>query len=283
MALRILTALVLIPPVVYIIGWAPEWLFLLVLIAAVERSLYEYFVISRQAGFKSLPAVGYVACALLCLAQAAELRRHNPSATPGALAFVIVVLALVLTLALALISTADLKQYLGSVSSTVLGIIYIGGTLSCLVPLRFSRQALSPAPGREPVLFLFLVVWAGDMFAYFVGRSMGRTQLFGRVSPKKTVEGAMGGLAGSLFIAWGFARWFWQTADVKTVMLLAVLVAVAGQIGDLVESGLKRCAEMKDSGGLLPGHGGLLDRIDSLIFGAPALWLALALKDLWRS
>ncbi|PYV04890.1 MAG: phosphatidate cytidylyltransferase, partial [Acidobacteria bacterium] len=112
---------------------------------------------------------------------------------------------------------------------------------------------------------------------------MGRTQLFGRVSPKKTVEGAMGGLAGSLFIAWGFARWFWQTADVKTVMLLAVLVAVAGQIGDLVESGLKRCAEMKDSGGLLPGHGGLLDRIDSLIFGAPALWLALALKDLWRS
>ena len=283
MALRTLTALVLIPPVVYIIGWAPEWLFLLVLIAAVERSLYEYFVISRQAGFKSLPAVGYVACALLCLAQAAELRRHNPSATPGALAFVIVVLALALTLALALISTADLKQYLGSVSSTVLGILYIGGTLSCLVPLRFSRQALSPAPSREPVLFLFLVVWAGDMFAYFVGRLMGRTELFGRVSPKKTVEGAMGGLAGSLFIAWGFARWFWQTADVKTVMLLAVLVAVAGQIGDLVESGLKRCAEMKDSGGLLPGHGGLLDRIDSLIFGAPALWLALALKDLWRS
>jgi phosphatidate cytidylyltransferase len=112
---------------------------------------------------------------------------------------------------------------------------------------------------------------------------MGRTQLFGRVSPKKTVEGAIGGFAGSLLIAWGFARGFWQTADVKTVMLLGVLVAVAGQIGDLVESALKRCAEMKDSGGLLPGHGGLLDRIDSLIFGAPALWLALALKDLWRS
>jgi len=282
MALRTLTALVLIPPVVYVIGWAPEWLFLLVLISTVERSLYEYFVISQHAGFKPFAAVGYVACALLCLAQAAELRR-NPSGAPGALAFVVVLLALALTLAVALVSTADLKQYLGSVSSTVLGILYIGGTLSCLVPLRFSRQALSPAPSREPVLFLFLVVWAGDMFAYFVGRLMGRTELFGRVSPKKTVEGAMGGLAGSLFIAWGFARWFWQTADVKTVMLLAVLVAVAGQIGDLVESGLKRCAEMKDSGGLLPGHGGLLDRIDSLIFGAPALWLALALKDLWRS
>ena len=185
--------------------------------------------------------------------------------------------------ALALISTPDLKLYLGSASSTIFGVIYVGGTLSCLVPLRFSRQSLPPAPGREPVLFLFLVVWAGDMFAYFAGRSMGRTQLFERVSPKKTVEGAMGGFAGSLLIAWGFARWFWQTADVKTVMLLGVLVAVAGQTGDLVESALKRCGEVKDSGGLLPGHGGLLDRIDSLIFGAPALWLALALKDLWRS
>ena len=283
MLLRILTGLVLIPPVIYIIGWAPEWLFVLALITTVERSLYEYFVISRHAGFKSLPAVGYVAGALLCLAQAAELRHPNLSATPGALGFAIVILALALTLALALVSTTDLKQYLGSVSSTVLGIIYIGGTLSCLVPLRFSRQSLSPAPGREPVLFLFLVVWAGDMFAYFVGHGLGRTQLLGRVSPKKTVEGAVGGFAGSLLIAWGFARWFWQTADLKTVMLLGVLVAVAGQIGDLVESALKRCAEMKDSGGLLPGHGGLLDRMDSLIFGAPALWLALALKDLWRS
>src|SRR5207253_10770915 len=105
MALRILTALVLIPPVIYIIGWAPEWLFVLVLIATVERSLYEYFAISRHAGFKSLPALGYVAGALLCLAQAAYLRCHNPSATPGVVAFGFVVLVLALTLALQLIST----------------------------------------------------------------------------------------------------------------------------------------------------------------------------------
>src|SRR5437870_13843714 len=103
MALRILTALVLIPPVIYIIGWAPEWLFVLVLIATVERSLYEYFVISRHAGFKPLPAVGYVAGALLCLAQAAELRHRNPSATPGALGFAFVFLALAVTLSVELI------------------------------------------------------------------------------------------------------------------------------------------------------------------------------------
>ncbi len=92
----------------------------------------------------------------------------------------------------------------------------------------------------------------------------------------------MGGLAGSLLVAWGFTHWFWRTADPKTVILWAGLVALAGQVGDLVESALKRGADLKDSGTLLPGHGGLLDRIDSLLFGAPALWLALSLSELWK-
>src|SRR5690242_5133112 len=156
MTRRILTALALIPPVAYVIGWGPEWLFILVLMATVERSLYEYFTISRQAGFQSFPAAGYGASALLCLAQAAEIRRPE---TPGALGFLIVVFVLVLTLASALVSTSDLKQYFASTSSTILGILYIGGTLPCLVPLRFSPRSLSLPPGRELVLFLFLVVW----------------------------------------------------------------------------------------------------------------------------
>ena len=85
-----------------------------------------------------------------------------------------------------------------------------------------------------------------------------------------------------VLVAWGFTHWFWQTGDQKTVILIAGLVAVAGQAGDLVESALKRAADLKDSGTILPGHGGLLDRIDSLLFGAPALWLAWHLKDLWQ-
>lgn len=270
---RILTALVLIPPVIYLLGWAPAWLFLIALVITVERALYEYFLISRQAGLGGFAAVGYVAAALLCLAQWAELRR------PGALASAVLLLLLVLTLALALRRTPDLKQYLSGVASTVFGVLYVGFALSWLVPLRFAE----PDSGRKAIFLLFLVVWAGDICAYFTGRALGRTLLFPRVSPKKTVEGAIGGLAGSLLAALGFARWFWQTADWKTVILLAGLIAVAGQLGDLAESAMKRGANLKDSGALLPGHGGLLDRIDSLLFGVPVLWLALTVKELWFS
>ena len=106
---------------------------------------------------------------------------------------------------------------------------------------------------------------------------MGRTPFFSRISPHKTWEGALAGLAGSLLAAWAYAHWCWSAAPLKTVLLIAAWVGVAGQVGDLVESAIKRGANQKDSGTLLPGHGGFLDRIDSLLFGAPALWLALSL------
>jgi len=129
--------------------------------------------------------------------------------------------------------------------------------------------------GSFLLFFLFLVIWAGDICAYLVGRSMGRIPFFARISPRKTWEGSLAGLAGSLLAAWAFTHWFWKPDNVKIVMLIAAWIAVAGQVGDLVESAIKRGANQKDSGTLLPGHGGFLDRIDSLLFAAPALWLAL--------
>jgi len=268
---RILTALILIPPVVYLIGWSPEWLFLLALLATIERALYEYFLISRQAGFKSFPAVGYVAGAAICLVQATVVRKTAD------LSLVILVLVIVLTLSFALRWTADLRQYLGAAATTILGVLYVAFALSWLVPLRFSE----PLRGQKLIFLLFLVIWADDICAFFVGRLFGRHPLAPRISPKKTVEGAIAGLGGSLLVAWAFAHWIWPAADLKVVILLAGLIAIAGQVGDLVESALKRGADLKDSGAILPGHGGLLDRIDSLLFGAPVLWVALALKDLW--
>jgi len=266
---RILTALVLFPPVIYLIGWSPIWLFLAAVVATVELSLYEYFLICRNGGVKSSPVMGYIGGAAMCLAQTAALYQPaNPT-------LAVLGLIVLITLSLGLRGPADLKEYLQSVSSTIFGILYVGFTLSCLMPLRFT----DPGKGQKLIILLFLVIWAGDICAYFVGRSLGRHLLSPRVSPKKTVEGAVAGLAGSLLIAGAFAHWFWQTADLKTVLLLAGLIALAGQIGDLAESAMKRGAGMKDSGSILPGHGGLLDRIDALLFGAPTLWLLLMLKS----
>jgi len=272
MKLRILTGLPLALAVAYLIAQEREWLFALAVLVTVEISLHEFFFISQHAGLKGWPLLGYVGGGLLCLSQFADLRRMSFSESPTLL---LVILGIP---ALGLVLVSNLKEYLSSLASTMLGVFYVAFTFSWIVPLRFAE----PAEGRNLVLLLFAVVWAEDIFAYAVGRLAGRTLLAERISPRKTVEGAVAGLAGAVLVAWGFTHWFWQTADQKTVILIAVLVAVAGQAGDLVESALKRAADLKDSGAILPGHGGMLDRIDSLLFGIPTLWLVWNLKDFWR-
>lgn len=271
MKTRVLTGLAIVVPAFYLLGWSPKWLFMAVMIAVAERGLYEYVGISRNTGI-SVPAPAcYAAGAALCLLQWVAL--HNSETIELA---ALVVLLLVIPAA-AVWTTVDLKLYLGGVASTLLGIFYAAFCLSFLFPLRFSNVGADMANGREIVYFLFVVICAGDIFAYFTGRWRGRHFLFPKVSPKKTLEGAAGGLAASVFFGWIYARWFWRPGHTAVILMLAVAVAIAGQVGDLVESALKRGAGMKDSGALLPGHGGMLDRVDSLLFGAPVLWLALVL------
>ena len=282
---RILTALFLVPPVIYLIGWAPEWLLLAVVIVAVELCLYEFFKLCQNAGFKPLSALGYLAGAALCVVRAMEAGRAELDSV------VLLVAFLLITLSVALWMARDLNAYLGAIATTIFGVLYIGLALSCLLPLRFSRlgadslglaATAGATAGRNVMLLLFLVIWADDTFAYLVGHTMGRRLLFPSISPKKTLEGSVAGLVGSLLVAWGFARLFWQTASLKKVILLGGLVALFGQIGDLAESAMKRGANLKDSGSALPGHGGLLDRVDSLLFGAPVLWLTLTIMEVWR-
>lgn len=283
---RTLTSLLLIPPVVYLVGWSPEWLFLLAVVAAVVLGLREYFGLCRAMGFKVFSWVGYIVGAGLCVAQALPAQF---AVTP------LLVASLLVISVLAVWRSVDLKEYLAGTSVTFFGILYIGLTLSCLVPIRFLVDSFGNlwldgggkdwavmTAGSPAILLLFVVIWAGDICAYLVGRAMGRTPFFARISPRKTWEGALAGLGGSVLGAWAYAHWFWNTVELKTVLLIAGWVAVAGQAGDLVESAIKRGANQKDSGTLLPGHGGFLDRIDSLLFGAPALLLALMFRGYLR-
>lgn len=272
MVTRIITAVPLGLLVASLIWWGPRWLFLLTLLALVEISLYEYFHISRAAGIPGIPWLGYLGGGALCLAQTAGASER------GELVPAVLLMGVFLAVVFPLARRASLREYFGSAASTVFGILYLGFTLCWFFPLRFSDAY----DGRALTLFLLLAIWAGDASAMLVGRTIGRHLLIPQISPRKTVEGALAGLAGSLLMAWVCSVWFWKTAGLKTVILLTLIVAITGQLGDLVESALKRSADLKDSGGLLPGHGGLLDRIDSLVFAVPALWLTMALQKLWN-
>src|SRR5208337_3830581 len=162
---RILTALLLIPPVIYLIGWSPKWLFLAAVIVSVELCLYEFFKICQHAGFKPLSVLAYLASAALCALRAVETSR------PEMYSFVLLVAFVLMTLTVALVMTGDLKTYLGAIATTIFSVVYIGLTLSCLLPLRFSQLgagslglagAADASTGRNLTLLLFLVIWADD-------------------------------------------------------------------------------------------------------------------------
>jgi len=266
---RILTAVPLALLVVAFVWWGPKWLFLLVLLLVVELSLYEYFHLARAAGVRGISWFAYLAAAALCLAQTVSADARD------GLIMAILLTSVFLAATFALFRSEGLKEYWGCAASTLLGILYIGFSFSWFYPLRFSGVT----DGRAVTLFLLLVNWAGDAFALLVGRTMGRHFFVPAISPRKTVEGSIAGLAGSILVGWLCWLWFWRTEGLKTVILLSVAASIVGQVGDLVESALKRAGGLKDSGSLLPGHGGLLDRIDSLVFAVPAVWLVLVLKS----
>lgn len=270
MKTRILTALLLFPPAIYLIGWSPLWLFLLADLLLAVLALREYFAISRAGGYRVVSLVGYAGCAGVCLAEAHASRGGSH------LTFAAFGVFLLLLICVALFQIHELKEYLAAVAATTFGVLYIGLPFSFLIPIRFK----DPATGFHWIFVLFLVIWAGDIFAYFIGRTVGRHLLFPRVSPKKTWEGAIAGFAGSLLAARAYAYWVWRGQDVVVVLILAGLIAIAGQVGDLAESAMKRGAGVKDSGSILPGHGGVLDRIDALLFGSAVLWLSLRLMEL---
>jgi len=153
--------------------------------------------------------------------------------------------------------------------------ITCSGFLLVAFPLSFAPLLRSGKFGTQLLMFALLVTWAADTTAYFVGRGFGRHLLAPRISPKKTWEGSIGGMIGSLLIGWAFT--YWVKIPLPHALAMAAIGNVAGQLGDLVESAYKRSAGVKDSGALLPGHGGILDRIDALILCIPAIWYYVTL------
>ncbi len=152
----------------------------------------------------------------------------------------------------------------------LIGLFYIGGGCIFLTMIPYKNNEFA----KFLIMGIFILIWVNDSFAYLVGKSIGRTKLYPSVSPKKTVEGTIGGFVFTMGAAYIMAKYEPIVEPTQWLILAAVIVLMGG-IGDLIESKLKREADVKDSGAILPGHGGMLDRLDSLIFAAPFAYLTL--------
>jgi phosphatidate cytidylyltransferase len=277
MLLRLLTAAVLIPVVVALVWWAPA--ILLAGIAAVVAilALVEFLNLGERIGLRGFQLWTYFCTVLIFYAQFSLGRVETHSfaggvsmvrdATGGTLSVEAALLIFLFgCVILGLLTKRPLHEVLPAISIGSAALLFVVLPFSYIVRL----DEIEPV-GRQLVLFTLVLVWAGDMLAYVVGKSLGRVPMAPALSPKKTWEGALGNVLASMIVAVLFAKWM-QT-DVITLLVIAGVANIAGQAGDLIESAYKRGAAVKDSGGLLPGHGGMLDRIDSLVLATPAVWI----------
>ena len=287
LAKRILTAVVLIPLVLALVLRAPipvlsGFAGLIALLA-----IHELLKLSESYGIAPLRAPTYIYCALFFLLMAWHPGTTDLLSTGGFAYFGLCasVLAPFIFLSLAM-RGKELRAGFPAAMVSTFAFVYIALPLASLVQLREQWR------GAFLLLYLLLLVWAGDIFAYFIGKALGRHRMSPRVSPNKTWEGAIASVVASVAVgilmfhyaqpissALLRAHLIEKNADgiftretLEPIIALSIVLNIAAQLGDLVESLIKRGAGVKDSGGILPGHGGMFDRIDALLFAAPVLW-----------
>lgn len=260
---RLATAAVAIPLLLALIFWAPVWGFSLVVSALAVLALAEY---SRLA-FPGQPRERGTTLALGLILIAAAARG------PGVDVFAALTLVLMLGLVAIVLGRADFDRGLADLGLTTIGILYVGLLLPHFVWLRRIEN------GPAWITFVIAVGMAGDTGGYFAGRAFGRHRMIPRVSPGKTVEGAVGILAASLAASGACKLILLRGRSWIEMLGLALVMGVLGQLGDLSESVMKRSFGAKESGWIFPGHGGVLDRIDSLLFPVTFVYYYLLIFD----
>jgi phosphatidate cytidylyltransferase len=301
---RVLTAVVLIPLVLLVVFRAPLWLFALVVAGIVVLALQEYLNIAELAGAKPFQRLSYAMALLfvyLIWRSVAETIGQPDFSPAFSNAWWMILLLGAVIFGIPLVFRKDLGWGLVSAASSFFGVLYTAASLGLLVVLRATPFQ------RTLVVFALFSVWAGDIAAYYVGKNIGKHKLAPVVSPNKSWEGAVASVLASVVVAclvfqfrsqidswfagrpWVHAYWLFpehartQFAALSwlNAIALGLLTNVAAQFGDLFESALKRGAGVKDSGTLLPGHGGILDRIDALLFAIPVVWCYANLSGLF--
>lgn len=265
---RVLSGLFMGAATVALVGWGPRWLLFLALVVVAGLALQEFFGLCEKSNLRPYRALGYAFGMWLLAEQLFFPQRFSLTA---------LAVSVLLTLILSLRNADEFSKAIGSAGATILGALYIAWGLSLLLAWQdpSSDQALffhSPFQSRACIFFVLAIVWAADIGAFYSGRLFGKHKLAPRVSPGKTVEGLLGGLVASWIAAMVFQRYWMKDFEWIEILVLATALNLAGVLGDLVESAMKRGAGVKDSSALIPGHGGVLDRIDSLLFAIPVMY-----------
>lgn len=260
-------------PIAIAIVYFGDWALAILLSVLAGLAAWELFRLARETGALPLEAAGIAIAALLPIAvHAQRLGFYNLSLT-AVVAMVLVMFASTIWL------RGPTGKPLASVAITAFGVTY-AGLFSYIYALRYHNYAIGATAGTALVLLPVLLTWATDIGAYMFGRTFGRKKLIPSISPGKTVEGAVGGLVLAIIVCLLYVRFILMPyaqlgLTIQGAVLFAIVVSVAAQTGDLAESLLKREAGVKDSSRIIPGHGGILDRFDSLLFVMPIAFLLL--------
>lgn len=241
----------------------PNWFFCLVLTAVIAAALYEFYSLVEKKGILIFKISGISIGIIVPLSIF-----YGFEPTKGWELFFII--AVLLTIFILQFTRRENNQAIVGVSTTVFGILYISWTFSFLMKLKLVSEPFLPA-GNLLVAFLLLVTKSGDIGAYFTGSYLGKHSLIPRISPKKSIEGAIGGFIFSVTAAY-LSRYYLPMIPVLHLIILGCLLGILAQVGDLSESLIKRDSQVKDSSNLVPGLGGVLDLIDSILFTAPTLY-----------
>ncbi|HEX5529238.1 MAG TPA: phosphatidate cytidylyltransferase [Methylomirabilota bacterium] len=253
---RLLSTLVLLPLFVWMVVEGPMWLFGTVMVLVGALGQWEFTGMFERAGVRTFRVIGLVGGTVLTASFALPVSER--------VTFTAVLLAI---LGIGLLrSGVSGRAAWEPVAVTLCGVCYVNWLLGYAFWLRDLDD------GVEWILLLVSVTWLGETAAYLVGSTLGRHKLAPVISPRKTVEGALAQLAVSVLAALGARAWFFPALSLEGAIVVGVLLGVVGQAGDLMESAIKRSVDTKDTGRLIPGHGGMLDRMDSLLVNTPVLF-----------
>jgi phosphatidate cytidylyltransferase len=266
---RIITAVIILPFLIasILISWLQP-LFVLLAVVAMVLALYEFWVLVKKRDLRPDAQVGYLAAASMFTV----FFFADPAPDKGLdhLTLLLIIIAMtVITPVAATLRGAPFEKMLASVGATILGILYIvllGGYLVAV------RTGFTQTLSADLLSFFFLVLMGADTGAYYIGKTFGKHKLAPKISPGKTWEGVAGGFVAALLLAAVSHFWFFRDLPLKWALPLAAVMTTLGIFGDLTESALKRGAGAKDAANILPGHGGILDRLDSLLFNAPVIY-----------